>query len=105
MLTAVRGMIKGNTVLLEDDIAAFDGRSVVVTILTAPVKKSNIDFKKAFIDTNPFIYLLEETDGYYEVVRTFFENTYMRNKNLVTSTITTEEYCVFPYRTNDFQAI
>ena len=29
----------------------------------------------------------------------------MENKRLVTSTITTEEYCVFPYKTNDFQAI
>ena len=37
-----------------------------------------IDFKKAFIDTNPFIYFLEETDGYYEVVRNFFENAYMK---------------------------
>lgn len=64
-----------------------------------------IDFNKAFIDTNPFIYFLEGADGYYEIVRKFFENAYMGNRQLVTSTITTEEYCVFPYRTNNFQAI
>ena len=64
-----------------------------------------IDFNKAFIDTNPFIYFLEEADGYYEIVTKFFENAYMENRQLVTSTITTEEYCVFPYRKNDFQAI
>lgn len=46
MLTAVKGTIKGNIVLLEEDIAAFDGRSVIVTILDEPVKKNDIDFSK-----------------------------------------------------------
>ena len=46
MLTAVKGTIKGNIVLLEEDIAAFDGRSVIVTILDEPVKKNDIDCSK-----------------------------------------------------------
>lgn len=40
MLAAVKGIIKGNTVLIEDDdIRKFDGSEVVVTVLNYPNKK------------------------------------------------------------------
>ena len=44
-----------------------------------------IDFNKAFIDTNPFIYFLEGADGYYEIVTKFFENAYMENRETILS--------------------
>ncbi len=37
MLAAVRGIIQGNTVIIEDDdIKAYDGTEVVVTLLNDP---------------------------------------------------------------------
>ena len=47
--------------LLEDDIAAFDGRSVIVTILDAPVKKTDIDFSKY---SKPSGRSVQEIDNY-----------------------------------------
>ena len=66
MLTAVKGTIKGNTVLLEDEITAIDGSSVVVTILDAPVKKSNIDFSKY---SKPSGRSVQEIDNYVKELR------------------------------------
>ena len=64
-----------------------------------------IDFKKAFIDTNPFIYFLERNEKYYTLTKNFFEKCYQKNKELVNSTVTVEEYCVFPYTNQDMDAI
>ena len=61
------------------------------------------DYKKAFIDTAPFIYFIEKNENnpqYYDRVRRFFSNGYDANKKFVTSVITMEEYFVFPYRKN-----
>ena len=47
MLAAVKGIVKGNTVLIEDDdIRAYDGTEVIVTLLHYPQKKAG----KASID-------------------------------------------------------
>ena len=59
------------------------------------------DYKKAFIDTAPFIYFIEKNENnpqYYDRVRRFFSNGYDANKKFVTSVITMDEYFVFPYR-------
>ena len=66
MLTAVKGTIKGNAVVLEDDIAAFDGRSVIVTILDATVKKTDIDFSKY---SKPSGRSVQEIDNYVKELR------------------------------------
>ena len=37
MLTAVKGVIRGNTVEMEDDMREYDGAEVVVTILNSVI--------------------------------------------------------------------
>lgn len=40
MLAAVKGIVQGNTVIIEeDDIREYDGSEVVVTLLNVPYKK------------------------------------------------------------------
>ena len=59
------------------------------------------DYKKAFVDTAPFIYFIEKNENtpqYYDKVKEFFSNGYEADKKFVTSVITVEEYFVFPYR-------
>ena len=59
------------------------------------------EYKKVFIDTAPFIYLIEKNEGnpqYYNKVRKFLNDGYNNDVDFVSSVITTEEYLVFPYR-------
>lgn len=59
------------------------------------------DFKKAFVDTAPFIYFIEGNSSnpqYREKVKRFFEYGYNNDRKFVSSVITMEEYFVFPYR-------
>lgn len=47
MLAAVKGRVQGNTVLIDEDIRAYDGTEVIVTLLAYPqktVRKSPIDW-------------------------------------------------------------
>lgn len=39
MLAAVKGIMKGNTVVVEDDMTEYDGAEVIVTILDYPNRK------------------------------------------------------------------
>ncbi len=67
-----------------------------------------IDFKRAFVDTAPFIYFIEKDSNnpqYYEKVKNFFKYGYDNDNKFVTSVITMEEYFVFPYRNNDYSYI
>lgn len=67
-----------------------------------------IDFKKAFVDTAPFIYFIEKDSNnpkYYEKVKSFFKDGYDNDKNFVSSVITMEEYFVFPYRNKAYSFI
>lgn len=60
-----------------------------------------IDYKKAFVDTAPFIYFIEKDNNnprYHEEVKNFFRYGYDNNREFVSSVITMEEYFVFPYR-------
>lgn len=66
------------------------------------------DFKKAFVDTAPFIYFIEKDENnpqYYEKVKNFFKEGYDGNKRFITSVITMEEYFVFPYRKQEYSFI
>ena len=61
------------------------------------------DYKKAFVDTAPFIYFIEKNENnpqYYDKVKEFFSNGYEADKKFVTSVITVEEYFVFHIETN-----
>ena len=51
MLAAVKGIVQGNTVLIEDDIREYDGAEVVVTLLSGPHRKE----KKASVDWDSFV--------------------------------------------------
>lgn len=51
------------------------------------------DYKKAFVDTAPFIYFIEKNVNnpqYYDKVKKFFSNGYEADKKFVTSVITME---------------
>lgn len=58
-------------------------------------------YKRAFIDTAPFIYLIEKNEDnpqYFDKVKKFFDDGYNGDVDFVSSVITSEEYLVFPYR-------
>ena len=40
MLAAVKGIIQGNTVVIEEDMREYEGAEVVVTLLSTPKKKN-----------------------------------------------------------------
>lgn len=64
--------------------------------------------RRVFVDTAPFIYYIEENKEnpqYYSKVRNFFEYCYNNDLELFTSVITTEEYCVMPYKLNELERI
>ncbi len=52
MLAAVKGIVQGNTVIIEDeDIREYDGTEVIVTLLNYPQKKE----KKEAVDWDSFV--------------------------------------------------
>ncbi len=69
MLAAVKGIVQGNTVVIEDDdIRDYDGAEVVVTLLNNPQKK----VEKASIDWDSFVIPSERgknVDGYMREMR------------------------------------
>lgn len=64
-----------------------------------------IECKKIFIDTAPFIYLLDETPQYVSLMQQVFLDCLKNNTAMVTSTVTITEYLVLPYRTNNLVKI
>ena len=60
---------------------------------------------KIFIDTAPFIYILEDNARYSSRVRNLVSGYYVANIPLITSPLTFTEYCVVPYRQNALQKI
>ena len=55
------------------------------------------EFKRVFVDTAPIIYYLENSFLYINSVKKFFTKCIEEDIKIVTSTITVEEYLVFPY--------
>lgn len=64
-----------------------------------------IDFKKVFIDTSPFIYYLEKSELYFDKAYRFFSMCHEKGIQMVTSALTIEEYCVFPYKNDNTEII
>ena len=68
MLSAVKGIVKGNTVIIENDnIQEYDGTEVIVTMLYQPNKRTKMP-----IDWDSFIMPSERgenVDGYMEEMR------------------------------------
>ena len=61
------------------------------------------EFKSAFIDTSPFIYYIEKSELYFEKMKSWFSKCYDLEKQLVTSPVTVEEYCVFHLKNLRFE--
>lgn len=55
------------------------------------------EFKRVFVDTAPIIYYLENHPQYKDSIIKFFTMCMEKNIQVITSTITIEEYLVFPY--------
>lgn len=68
MLAAVKGVLKGNTVVIEDeDLKEYDGAEVVVTVLEYPASK-----KKEKIDWDSFVMPTKrgnDVEGYMKEMR------------------------------------
>lgn len=68
MLAAVKGVIKGNTVVIEDeDLREYEGAEVVVTLLDYPhkIKKSSVDWDHLVMPTDRG----RDVDGYMREIR------------------------------------
>lgn len=59
------------------------------------------EYKKIFVDTSPFIYYLENNTTYVKSLKEFFDHCINKNIMLITSTITIEEYLVYPFKINN----
>lgn len=71
MLAAVKGIIHGNTVVIEDeDMKEYDGAEVVVTLLDSPNTKK----KKSDIDWDSFVIPSERGKHVDEYMREMREN-------------------------------
>lgn len=66
MLAAVKGIVQGNTVVIEDeDIRDYDGAEVIVTLLNYPQKK----VRKAPVDWDSFVIASERGKHVDEYMR------------------------------------
>lgn len=70
MLAAVKGIVQGNTVLIDEDIREYDGTEVIVTLLSYPKKK----IKKTPIDWDSFVISSERGENVEEYMREMREN-------------------------------
>ena len=70
MLAAVKGIIQGNTVLLDEDVRACDGTEVIVTLLNYPQKKET----KTPVDWDSFVIPTERGHNVDEYMREMREN-------------------------------
>lgn len=70
MLAAVKGIIHGNIVELEDDMQEYDGAEVIVTVLNYPNSKK----QKAPVDWDSFVIPSERGKNVDEYMREMREN-------------------------------
>ena len=62
-------------------------------------------YKRIFLDTSPLIYFLDENSMFKPNMDKIFYEILNQGSTLITSTITVEEFLVYPYRKEDFTAI
>lgn len=70
MLTAGKGILRGNTVIMEDDMREYDGANVVVTVLDYPKRKE----KKDSVDWDNFVIPSERGMNADEYMKEMREN-------------------------------
>ena len=63
------------------------------------------DYKKVFLDTAPLIYFLDDNEQYADTVEAIFEEILSAGALMASSVITSEEYLVYPYRTNNREKV
>ena len=63
------------------------------------------EFKRIFIDTAPIIYYLENSPLYMDKIKKFFAMCIEEKIQIVTSSITVEEYLVYPYRSEKTELV
>ena len=56
------------------------------------------EYKRVFLDTNPIIYYLQHNAEFGDTVKEFLIATRKEKAQFVSSDVTIEEYCVYPYR-------
>ena len=61
--------------------------------------------RKVFVDTAPFIYFLDDSPVFADIVNGVFERLLTDDIPMVTSVLTCEEYLVYPYRKNMWEKI
>ena len=64
-----------------------------------------MNYKRIFLDTSPLIYFLDENSMFKPNMDKIFYKILNQGSTLITSTITVEEFLVYPYRKEDFTAI
>jgi len=64
-----------------------------------------IAFKRIFFDTSPLIYFLDANSIFKPQMDKIFYGILNNNIQFITSTVTVEEFLVFPYRNGDDSAI
>lgn len=67
-MLAIKGVIQGNKVVLEEDVSKYDGRDVIVTILDCPNEKED----SMHLDLDRFVTSTErgkKADEYIEELR------------------------------------
>ena len=64
---------------------------------------TGFEYTRIFVDTAPFIYLLEDNEHYIAKMQNIFTRLVENNISLFTSAITFEEYLVHPYRTQQME--
>ncbi len=74
MLAAVKGIVRGNIIEVEDDIRVFDGADVVVTVLNVPHVEKNVEKKKKQIDWDSFVIPSERGKNVSEYMKEMREN-------------------------------
>lgn len=62
-------------------------------------------FKRVFIDTAPIIYYLENSSQYMNSIKKFFAACVKSDIQIVTSTVTVEEYLVLPYMSGRMELV
>ena len=70
MLAAVKGRVQGNTVLIDEDIRAYDGTEVIVTLLNYPQKQT----RRTPIDWDSFVIPSERGQNVDEYMKEMREN-------------------------------
>lgn len=70
MLAAVKGRVQGNTVLIDEDIRAYDGAEVIVTLLNSPQN----EVRKTSVDWDSFVIPSERGQNVEEYMKEMREN-------------------------------